>query len=592
MKRLLICSTELGNFNTADVAALVNRLQLFFVVTRFEQSIAFTPDLLARPLLEPEELASHCRGVLAGYTHRKEFVIILTSARLLVAAGSSVWSMEDIAVVSNQEWEEQGESAVLRFARHILHLGMEKVLTHRSNVLSCIGATADRFDCLCYDCEAQLRAKGFRDGIARLKEGFNILNQLEYDIGLDILPPDSNLLTTRLRLAETYVAALSQSSEAFADVTVLIVLHFLSDLVPFVHALAGIGVRFSNIYLVAKPYPYSKRDEVSHVLESLGVNTTRASSARSVEQCVQEVLTVLAKRDFGDSEKILIIEDGGYFAPAMHAGFGELLRRCVGVVEQTQKGANADKQIKTPLVPILSVAESTFKKAYESPEIGRVAIQNISRFTPNMKLSGGNAVVFGFGSVGQEVAFHLTNAFNMTVSVVEDHDLPLLRARHRRSIVAEAHKTFDELSFRRPDLIVGTTGTTSVTRQVIQALERDTILVSTSSDQIEIDLTALKELSTRSCEIEEGKTKYIIASEDGEIALILIAEGYPINFYGSESVPNDTIDPIMTLLLLCGAELVTRPPESVGVLEGQVDKIADRHQLIERFLRLGPSRNY
>jgi adenosylhomocysteinase len=591
MKRVLICGTERGDFDTGEIARLANRLQLFFVVATSETLIPFSPEMLEKPLLEAVELVDHCRRAIVAQIETGDLVIILTSARMLLTAGSSVCWSGDTAVVSSQEWEERGKSAVLRFSRHVLQIAMSDLLQHRSNVSSCIGATAGQFDCLCYDCETQLRSKGFRDGIARLKEGFNILNQLDCDTELDILPFDSDLLTARLRLADTYIETLSQHSAAFNEVTVLVVLHFLSDLVPFVRALGHIGVRYSNIYLIAKPYPYSKRDEVSHVLQSLGISVTRASAQRSVEECVQEVLTTLAIRGFGASEKILVIEDGGYFAPAMHSGFRELLKRCVGAVEQTQKGATADKEIAKPVIPILSVAESSFKKSYESPEIGRVAIQNISRFTPNMKLSGGNAVVFGFGSVGQEVAFHLTNSFNMSVSVVEDHDLPLLRARHRRSIVVEAHRTFQELRFRQPDLIVGTTGKTSITRSVLSALERDTVLVSTSSDQIEIDIGALNELA-KPCEIEEGKTKYLITSAGGEIAVILLAEGYPINFYGSESVPNDTIDPVMTLLLLCGAELVISPPNGVGVLDGEVDKIADRQDLVERFLRLGPSRGY
>jgi S-adenosylhomocysteine hydrolase len=222
---------------------------------------------------------------------------------------------------------------------------------------------------------------------------------------------------------------------------------------------------------------------------------------------------------------------------------------------------------------------------YESPEIGRVAMQNISRFTPNTKLSGKHATVFGFGSVGQEIAFHLTNSFNMTVSVVEPKLEALLRARHRRAIVSEAEERFDRLRFRDPSLIVGTTGRNSVTREVLSQIKHDTILVSTSSDRVEIDVGALEELASGGWRpVADGKTIYIVGESASRREITLLAEGYPINFYGSESLPNDTIDPIMTLLLICAVELTLRQDWPNTVDSDAIGKIVEKRKLIEKFL--------
>jgi S-adenosylhomocysteine hydrolase len=266
--------------------------------------------------------------------------------------------------------------------------------------------------------------------------------------------------------------------------------------------------------------------------------------------------------------------------------------KLIGIVEQTQKGANIDKEITNLSAPVLNVAESTFKKMYESPEIGRVTVQNIGKFTPNTKLSGQHAVIFGFGSVGQEVAFHLTNFFNMTVSVVDRDDFAVLRARHKKSIVSEAAKTFKDLDFgNRAVLAVGTTGgkSPSITEEVLKSLPNGAIVVSTSSDREEIDMVGLERMSAgRHRRIELGKDEYLIDAPDGRTkSIILLAEGYPINFYATESLPNDTIDPIMTLLLLAGVELAINrdKPLEANLNAKAVDRITDDRRLIQRFMQ-------
>jgi S-adenosylhomocysteine hydrolase len=587
--KILLCNTEKTNFSAKDIADVVNSLQFFFVVHLFDKAIEFGPALGRAVVIDPTELSGRAAHVLehAEAARFADFVIVLTSARVATDLHASMQSNDKIIIISNHDWREKGGAGVLRFARVVLHVSFRRFVEHRSAVETCIAGLSSRFDCLCDDCERQLRAEGFRDGIYRLKEGFNILNQLASGADAEILPRLSDLFGGRLRLGSAYAEELKQSL-SLSHLSVLLVLHFLSDLVPFVKALTTVGIRPSNIYLIAKPYPYARRDEVSHVLQTLGVNIYRASKTHSIEKQVRVVLSLLGEHKFSADEKLLIIEDGGYFAPAIHEPEFEPLRsRCVGAVEQTQKGANADREIENAAFPILSVAESTFKKIYESPEIGRVAIQNISRFTPDIKLSAGNALVVGFGSVGQQVAFHLTNAFNMTVSVIEQKELRLLEARHRKTVVAEAVQSFGDLEFKRPKLVVGTTGRTSITREILEGLHGDVVLVSTSSDQVEIDLFALDELSGgKSVEVEEGKRIFRIPGPCGEKQVTLLAEGYPINFYGSESVPNDTIDPIMTLLFLCGIELATKRFAQFGLQEKQVDEIVEQKGLVRRFLEL------
>jgi S-adenosylhomocysteine hydrolase len=597
--------TERAECDLVAVAELVNRLQYFFVARPSATVVSLSPAFDKVPLLDPADFARWFQSV--SRTPSSNYSVLITSCRLNLDRNKSLYHFGGkTAIISDYFWNTSPAMSALLLARYIIHAGMATFGCHVSRVDSCVCAQGQDFDCLCTDCESRLRSFGYRDGIARLHETFNSFNQI-------IWQPDTPLPELRraashqnsLRLATSYAEEISQEAQQhtlplpFDNIILLVVLHFLSDLIPFVEALNKMGCRYGDMYLVAKPYPYAHRDEVNHNLESRGVTTLRASKSDSVDNCADRILSMVMQRsEADDKKKILVIEDGGYFAPLLHQPqFSKLLERCIGIVEQTQHGANNDRNKigkGNIRVPILSVAESDFKKVYESPEIGRVAIQNIARFTPNIKLSGRHAVLFGFGSVGQEVAFHLNNAFNMTVSVVDDKDLAVLRALHRKAIVAEAEKKFQDLRFGdRALLVVGTTGNLSIDESVLKKLPDGAVLVSTSSDRVEIAVDVLERLAgERFREVELGKHEYTIdTAEGGTKKLFLLAEGYPINFYGSESLPNDAIDPVMTLLLLSGAELAIRhrdgrPFLSNDILTNEVNDITDERKLVTNFLRL------
>lgn len=591
-----IMVSEEVEYNLARIIELANSLQFFFRVdpsvvkiatpsTRYDDMAPTSEDL--REFLVQE-------GKL-GITYPQTHHVLLTD-KLIGGPPKNVGHFvnPDLTIVSNYGNTGSANICILRLARWIVHAGMRALIQPPCPDLGCVRGGHQGFMCLCESCEQHLRRLGFRDSILHLKDSINWLNQrlTAADPSLDY--HEDRHREAVLRLANLYADEIvAGGTRPFEGKIVLMVLHFLADLIPFVEVLSKLGARYEDMILVAKPYPYPKRDEITHALQLLGVNVHRASDALPVETCSHQVLSQLKSDISRSTKKIVVIEDGGYFAPLLHtAEFSSLLPRCVGIVEQTAKGAKIDKkQIPSPQVCVLSVAESEFKRRYEAPEIGRVTVQNISRFVPNVKLSGEHAVLFGFGSIGEHVAYHLNRSFNMGVSVVDSKkDLALMVAQQRKDIVTEAKRSFNELKFTstgRVTLAVGTTGEQSISRDIMLKLPDDCILVSTSSDQIEIDVVALKEMSDgEPHEIEEGVQEYTIKSGDSRKRLILLAEGYPINFYGSESLPNDTIDPILTLLILCAAELCgSRREYKKEIDDKSVDEITQYHKLVERILR-------
>ena len=578
-----------SNLETAEIeriSNLLNCLQLFFCGNVHPAQLQ-----LPKGSISPLSFEAIDKAMKPLLVSNSDLNILLTHRNVMETEAVGFCEAGTCFVVSDHHTNHENRSAALWFVRRILNIAMVRLRLASCELGSCVCSLGGACISLCQTCEQYFKNSGYRDAIRSLKDALNWLNLRSAESNPS-LPPQFLIPSGRLRLAEIYVADYKRRNSApLKDKTIYMVLHFLSDLVPFVRSLHEFGAAYSDMLLIAKSYPYATRDQVGHQLELLGVRVLRASPYNPIANIAQHVLEEAVNSKQIPS-KLLIIEDGGYFAPIIHRKcFAGIAKKCIGIVEQTTKGIAEDKKkITKPLCPILSVAECEFKAEYEAPEIGRITVQNISRFVPNVKLSGRHAVLFGFGSVGEYVATHLNRSFNMGVSVVDPVARKLLKARHRKDIVIEAQATFGELSIGRDSiaLVVGTTGNTTsptLSKQILEAVPDGTIFVSTSSDRVEIDMKWLESLpASQIREVEEGKTEYSLSQAGGKGTVTVLAEGYPINFYGSASLPNDTIDPIMTLLLLCGLEIVEKPRMKNGFHVGLVNTLVKDRKLIEHFV--------
>lgn len=569
------------------ITHLVNSLQTFFVVEECKirvdlpRTTALAPTLTATTIESLGPVSKIVRGPLP-----EEHVVLLTSRRIMVEPHGGPQLLSIISD-NGRIWDSSNQS-VIWFASKILRLGLCKMFSKACKAPGCICSVSDRGMFLCTRCELKLKNLDYRDALNNFRAELQWMNErlgLAYP-SLKRTPPQ--LMPARLPLADSYAERL-RDLRAFKGKGILMVLHFLLDLIPFVEALHKMGAAFSDMLLIAKPYPYPRRDYISHYLRQLGVRVYRASQQDSVLSKAKNVLDELLQAESFRQKDLIVIEDGGYFTPLLHEPqYKSLLRRCRGAVEQTTKGIRVDEAIPKKRIPILSVAKCNFKSRYESPEIGRVTVQNIARFVPNLKLSGERAVVFGFGDIGAQVAYQLNKTHNMAVSVVDNDPtgIRIMEAIHSRDFVAEAASTFSKLEFKNHAILaVGTTGRTSITRDVLRALRPGCVIVSTSSDRIEVDFAALDEMAGSGREIEEGKTLYKLKIGKRRKPLTVLAKGYPINFYGSESVPNATIDPIMTLLLLSAVDLCTGKRKPNRIDEDRVNALVEFHGLIKEFLR-------
>jgi S-adenosylhomocysteine hydrolase len=146
----------------------------------------------------------------------------------------------------------------------------------------------------------------------------------------------------------------------------------------------------------------------------------------------------------------------------------------------------------------------------------------------------------------------------MIVSVY-DSDRGALAEAAQESFATEA-KVHSLLSGSQ--MVIGTTGNESLGREEILALPHNAVLVSGSSGQYEIGLDALDVLSVSQVRNDYG-TQYTLEKDNRVV--FLLGDGYPVNFVGGDSVPDEAIDPVLGALLVATIGLVLNPPKASGL---------------------------
>ncbi len=364
----------------------------------------------------------------------------------------------------------------------------------------------------------------------------------------------------------------------------IFILHFLRDLIALVEAFRRAGMDPKTAHFLYKPYLYPHWEVITRQLEGLGCDVIQLTPG-TVKRVVGSVLEESKK----DGRKIIVVEDGGYVVPYVHELMPDKCEKFVlGAVEQTRNGINKVKETVSQLrVPLLSVAEAKLKRQYESPMVAAAVLQNILRLRPNEYFQGQTALVVGYGSVGYHIANELKNSLPWRMKTeVYDLDVDL-----RRKAKEDGHIVDDDIRSLIPDakLVIGITGRTSIGRDEILLLRHRCILLSSSSDQVEIDLGALRDLSGKPQPLTEpdiGKVGDIYRLTSNKNEILLLAEGYPINFWKTESLPNKLSQIVLTPIFLCTLALVKRVNEiAIGHPDKDfVDKLLDQEELEKLFL--------
>lgn len=365
-------------------------------------------------------------------------------------------------------------------------------------------------------------------------------------------------------------------TEPFKGKGFIIILHFLKDLIPFMKCCEKFGLDPSETILFYKEYLYPHRRSITDYFE-------KNYSVNSLDS-IDEVLSKFQETCQNNWKPIIIIEDGGYVVPRVHTDFKALGKQTIGAIEQTTRGVRNDKEIEEFEIPVISVAGSDLKNQFEPPHVARAVIKNIQQLLSEINFSSKSALVIGYGSIGKEIAIKLKDSLGMNVTISDQDPNKLVGASQDGFMTAE----FPD-AVKDKFLVVGATGETSIRRRELLAMNHNVYLVSASSDQKEIGLTELEALKSNKEElVSKGKkigTRYVIRTTTKVINLI--ADGYPINFWAEESMPNQVSDLIMSLILVSAIELAqnyrTLPKD---ISSDKVNEYADKYELSRLYLDL------
>lgn len=354
-----------------------------------------------------------------------------------------------------------------------------------------------------------------------------------------------------------------------SSVLIICVQHLYSTTYNMFFELFGKGLNPKNLFVAGKCY--STDPVVYQQLRKDGVSVSPTSRSfnshdeydikfdRNLEQFLE---TVLAKANIKSFKKIIILDDGGHLITCANKKLPKTLD-IIGI-EQTSAGYNRLCK-NPPFFPVINTARSWVKMKYESPIIINLALkkleQKIAHLTPHPK----KILLMGYGTLGKCIHLFLKGKY----------DLSYYDANPENSMI-QPQKLKKELC--KFDLIIGASGETSISRDLIHFLKKPVVLASVSSSDRELDAVFLRKQlkSTGNCHLDLNIN-----------GITLLNCGFPINF-DSDYSKIDTDDFQLTRSLIFGAvcqavntnannsEFIDLDPEFQLFLESQLtDKTHD-----------------
>jgi adenosylhomocysteinase len=291
------------------------------------------------------------------------------------------------------------------------------------------------------------------------------------------------------------------------SVHLVVVAHLVDSAMPFIPALAE---RFKVQAIIPKP---SSIQQVSQVylqgrLPETQYNVTKHDLRSNPEHFVS---LAFPKSSSSQSERVVILDIGGYFAPSI--GDEASLARAkdtlaargydlVGIVEDTENGhqryQNAMASLRELNLKVYSVARSPLKKP-ENHLVGvavTFSIEAILRKS-NVVLQSRRAGVIGFGPIGRSVA-HSLRSRGIPVSICEIDPIKLAAAAAQGFRVFHYRHHFDDF-VRGLNLVVSATGAGAdensgerpLDSRHTRMLERGTFVASVTSSDDEMDIESI-----------------------------------------------------------------------------------------------------
>lgn len=388
---------------------------------------------------------------------------------------------------------------------------------------------------------------------------------------------ECEMATLRSQMPLTGELPMFAPAGCLSSVAPVLTVHHMRDFLILVEAVREMGVPPQAITVLDKGYPYQYTDRVDTHLTRQGITVwpwTRTPDA--LEDHVRRAAQ-LGRRG-------LLVDDGGYTLPVLLQRRPDLLPHFTALVEQTISGITRLERWPQLPLPIFSVAESRMKATIESYGVADAAIRNTLRLLSEEKLEGQAALVVGYGRIGQQIA-EVLQSRRMRVAVHDQQLVQLIAAQERGFVTGRCLSTL--LREHQPMLIVGGTGRTCLRGEHAAAIRGDCYVVSTTSRDKEF---AIGELAAEAVSVSDAGVLGLRLHLRSGACVTLVADGYPVNFHRSESLPNRYSDLILASLLV-GAATLAAPDHgfAAGHNVARSDQVLESCGLLERYYdRFGP----
>jgi len=238
-----------------------------------------------------------------------------------------------------------------------------------------------------------------------------------------------------------------------------------------------------------------------------------------------------------DTKPQMTMDDGADLLTLLHTKRSDLLAGVVGGTEETTTGVirltamAAEGQLK---YPVIAVNDAETKHFFDNRYgTGQSTLDGITRAT-NILWAGRRVVISGYGWCGRGVASR-ANGMGAHVIVCETNPVRALEA------VMDGFTVMHSLEAAKVGevFITVTGGLHAIGRKHIEVLASGAILANSGHFNDEIDIPALKEMSTSSRELRPFVEEY--AMKDGRL-IYLLAEGRLVNLAAAEGHPSAVMD--------------------------------------------------
>jgi adenosylhomocysteinase len=305
-------------------------------------------------------------------------------------------------------------------------------------------------------------------------------------------------------------------------------LHVTAETANLVQTLKAGG---ANVLLCASN-PLSTQDDVAASLVKHDHIPTYAIKGEDNKSYYRHLRAAL------DHKPVITMDDGADLVSMLHTDYAHLASSLVASMEETTTGVirlralEKDGALK---IPVIAVNDAATKHLFDNRYgTGQSTIDGVIRAT-DMLIAGKRVVVAGYGWCGKGVAAR-ARGMGAKVIVTEVDAVRALEAAMDGFEVA----TMKEAA-KVGDLFITLTGDMHViAEEHLKAMKDGAVICNSGHFDIEIDLKALKKLSTKvEKNVRNSVDAYVLA---GGKRIYLIGEGRLVNLAAAEGHPASVMD--------------------------------------------------